>query len=77
MRAADRAWLTLFAFVVAYEASAAIRADWELLSEAADRHRRNHPVLTHTTVAYLSGHLLRRWPSRFDPLHLLAERLAR
>lgn len=77
MRPADRAWLALFVFVVAYEAAAALRHDWELLSEAADRHRQDRPVLTHATVLYFAGHLLRRWPARLDPLHQLAERLAR
>jgi hypothetical protein len=42
------------------------------LSEAADRHREKHPILTHLGVIYLAGHLLRRWPPRLDPLHRLA-----
>lgn len=77
MKPADRAWLALLVFVVAYEAAAAVQSDWELLSEAADRHRRKRPVLTHLAVVYMAGHLLRRWPARLDPLHVLAERLAR
>lgn len=72
MKAADRAWVTLACGVAAYEVAALVRPDWELLSEAADRHRRNHPVATHLTVLYLAGHLLRRWPQRFDPLHRIA-----
>lgn len=74
MRPADWAWVGLFAAVVAYEVRAATLEDWELLSEAADRYRHRHPVLTHLTVIYLGGHLLRRWPRRFDPLHRLANR---
>ena len=75
MRHADYAWLTLAAAVLGYEIAAATRRDWELLSEAADRHRRRHPVATHLAVIYLAGHLLRRWPARIDPLHRLATRL--
>jgi len=77
MRPADRAWLILFSAVVVYEAAAAARSDWELLSEAADRHRQQRPVLTHLTVGYIAGHLLRRWPRKLDPLHRVAERLGR
>lgn len=71
MKPADRAWLTLAAGVLAYEIAASLR-QWELLSEAADRYRRQRPIATHATVLYLAGHLLRRWPQRLDPLHLLA-----
>lgn len=71
MRPADRAWLALAAAVTAYEI-AACRKGWELLSEAADRHRAAHPVAVHTLIAYLSGHLSRHWPARIDPLHRLA-----
>ena len=74
MRPADRAWLTLAAGVFAYEVVAGLMR-WELLSEAADRYRRHRPVLTHATVLYLAGHLLRRWPRPIDPLHQIAARL--
>ena len=74
-RPADLAWIGLAAAVFGYEVVAAAKKDWELLSEAADRYRAGHPVLTHLTVAYLAGHLIRRWPRRCDPLHLLAARL--
>lgn len=76
MRPADKAWIALAVGVAAYELTAALRR-WELLSEAADRYRRRNPILTHTTVLYLAGHLLRRWPQRFDPLHQFASRIAR
>lgn len=72
MKPADKAWLGLAVAVFCYEIGAATRPDWELLSEAADRYRRRHPVLIHVAVIYLAGHLLRRWPARYDPLHRLA-----
>jgi hypothetical protein len=78
VKPADRAWLAIGAGVLAYELTAGRRrGDWELLSEAADRYRRRRPILTHATVLYLAGHLLRRWPSRADPLHQLARRIGR
>jgi hypothetical protein len=77
MKPADAAWVALALAVLGYEAAAATRRDWELLSEAADRYRAGHPVLTHLTVAYLAGHLTRRWPSRLDPLHQLARLMRR
>lgn len=77
MRPADRAWLTIAAVVLAYEITAGKRRDWELLSEAADRYRRRHPIITHLGVLYLAGHLLRRWPRRLDPLHRLANLVGR
>lgn len=76
MRAADWGWLGVGAGVLAYEAHAA-RLDWELLSEAADRYRLRHPILTDLTICYLALHLLRAIPPRWDPLHLLAERVSR
>jgi hypothetical protein len=76
MKPADKAWVCLFVGVAVYELAAALRR-WELLSEAADRYRQRHPIATHSTVVYLAGHLLRRWPQRFDPLHRLASRLSR
>lgn len=74
MKPADRAWLAIGAGVLAYEGLASRRRhDWELLSEAADRYRSRHPVITHALVLYLAAHLLRRWPQRLDPLHRLAD----
>jgi len=75
MKPADYAWIALAAAVLGYEIAAASRRDWELLSEAADRHRRSHPIATHLAVIYIGGHLLRRWPARIDPLHRMAIRL--
>ena len=76
MRPGDYAWLAQAAAVLGYEIAAATRRDWDLLSEAADRYRAGHPVITHLTVVYLAGHLTRRWPARVDPLHRMARRLA-
>jgi hypothetical protein len=73
VKPADAAWVALALAVLGYEAAAATRKDWELLSEAADRYRAGHPVITHLTVFYLAGHLTRRWPRRLDPLHQLAQ----
>jgi len=73
----DIAWVGIGLGVLAYELAAATRRDWELLSEAADRYRAGHPVLTHLTVAYVAGHLLRRWPRRADPLSWLAAQVGR
>lgn len=68
MRAADIAWVSVAAAVIAYEA---LTRD-ELLSEAVDRYRRRHPWIVSTTIVYVAGHLLRCWPKRFDPLHQMA-----
>lgn len=71
MRAADFGWIGVAAGVLAYELHAA-RLDWELLSEACDRYRRRHPILTDATIFYLALHLLRAIPHRIDPLHRFA-----
>lgn len=76
MKAADWAWMGVAAGVVAYEIRAA-RLDWELLSEAADRYRRAHPIATDATICYLALHLLRAIPPRWDPLHRLATIISR
>lgn len=76
MNPADFAWLALAAAVLCYEITAATRRDWELLSEAADRYRAGHPVITHLTVFYLAAHLTRLLPKRIDPLHRIAAKLA-
>lgn len=72
MRAADKGWLALAVGVLAYEAKAATRLEWELLSEAIDRYRRRHPYLTDATIFYIALHLLRAIPNRIDPLHVVA-----
>lgn len=74
MKPADYAWVGLAAAVVGYEITAAVRRDWELLSEAVDRYRAGAPIATHLAVIYMAGHLLRRWPARWDPLHQMAAR---
>lgn len=77
MKPASAAWLGVLVAVVAYEALAATRQEWELMSEAVDRYRRRHPVLVHLAVSYLAGHLTRTWPERLDPLHRLTRRASR
>lgn len=76
MRPADRAWLAIAFGVTAYEIVACRRPGWELLSQAADRHRASHPVIVHAAAVYLACHLTRKWPQKVDPLHRLASRLS-
>lgn len=68
-RPADWAWIALAVGVLTYELAA---RPGELLSEGVDRYRNRHPVLTAGVIVYLALHLLRVWPSRFDPLHRIA-----
>lgn len=74
MRHGDLAWLALAALILAYEALA---PENELLSEAMDRYRQQHPVITTCGIALVAGHLARWLPARIDPLHQLAVRIAR
>lgn len=74
MRHSDVAWLSLAAAILAYEIAA---PRGELLSEAVDRYRSRHPLITLGAIAYLTGHLARLWPRRVDPLHRLAGRVGR
>ena len=76
MRAADWGWAVVAAAVAVYEV-AALGREWELLSEACDRYRARHPVAVGAAVCYLAGHLLRVWPRRVDPLHVIAGRARR
>ena len=71
MRHGDYAWLALAAAILAYEAAA---PRGELLSEACDRYRQRHPIITLGVIAYLAAHLARLIPRRVDPLHRLATR---
>lgn len=71
---ADWAWISVGVAVLAYEAIAA-RREWELLSEACDRYRQNHPVLTVGAVGYLAAHLTRLIPKPLDPLHVVAAKV--
>ena len=72
MRHGDSAWLCLAVGVAVYEAFC---PPGELLSEAADRYRERHTILTDALIVYVAAHLLRRWPTRFDPLHQMAVKL--
>ena len=69
MRPADWAWTALAAAVLGYELAA---RPGELLSEGVHRYKQKHPILTSSVIVYLALHLLRLWPSRFDPLHRIA-----
>lgn len=71
MRHGDWAWLSIAVAVLGYEIAA---PRGELLSEAVDRYRRHHPVLTNAVVLYLACHLTRLIPQRIDPLHQMAVR---
>lgn len=71
MKPADRAWIAAAIMVTAYEITAC-KLRWELLSEAVDRYRRHHPVVTDCAIGVIALHLLRRCPPRLDPLTILA-----
>lgn len=68
----DYAWLCIAAGVGVYEA---FSPPGELLSEAADRYRSRHPILTDALIVYVAAHLLRLWPARIDPLTRLAVKI--
>lgn len=70
MKHSDYAWLTICGGVCAYEAYAAFYQA-ELLSEACDRYRQKHPILTVGAILFLAAHLARIIPRRVDPLHRL------
>ena len=74
MSHSDWAWIALAAAVLGYEI---IAPPGQLLSHAAARYRRAHPILTDVTIAYFALHLAQRWPARIDPLHRIAERLGK
>ncbi len=63
MRPADRAWLTLGAAVLAWDAFCP--AD-EMLSEASARYAAARPVLSRLAIAYTAGHLMHVWPEEVD-----------
>lgn len=77
LKPADIAWVAVGVTVLAYEAVAAGRRDYELLSEAMDRYRQTHPIAVNLTIFYLAGHLSRVIPRRIDPIHHLADRVNR
>jgi hypothetical protein len=74
MKHGDWAWCAIMAGVIAYEIKAPTN---ELLSQACDRYRKRHPVLTNLAIVYVAAHLMRRWPSQIDPLHQLTARMGR
>jgi hypothetical protein len=74
MKHGDAAWAAIGLAVLVYELSA---PPGQLLSEAVDKYRDRHPVLTNSVIVLLAGHLLRIWPRHIDPLHQLAVRVNR
>jgi hypothetical protein len=74
VRPADRAWLALAAGVVAWDVGC---PRGELLSEASARYTKARPVLWPIVVAYVAGHLVHVWPTRCDPLSVLARSFGR
>jgi hypothetical protein len=73
MRPADRAWIVLATGVIAYEA---LCPRGELLSEASARYTKA-TVAWPLVVIYVAGHLVHIWPTRCDPLSVLARSLGR
>ena len=74
MKHGDAAWAAIGLAVLVYELSA---PPGQLLSEAVDKYRDRHPILTNSLILFLAGHLLRIWPRPIDPLHQLAVRANR
>ena len=74
MKHGDAAWAAIGLAVLVYELCA---PPGQLLSEAVDKYRIRHPILTNSLIVFLAGHLLRIWPRHIDPLHQLAVRANR
>jgi hypothetical protein len=74
MKPADWAWLSIAAGVISYEAVAA-KKDWDYLSEAMDKYRKNHPWVIYGCIGYLSAHLTRIIPRSLDPLHVVTQKI--
>lgn len=72
MRPSDRAWLTLAAGVLAWDA---LCPPGEMLSEASSRYTAAHRVLWPAAILYTAGHLMHVWPAKVD-FFTLAARLA-
>jgi hypothetical protein len=68
LRQADRAWIVLGVYVVAYD----VLADTEqTLSEGADRYMLKHPWLTRGVALAVAGHVCNLLPDRYDVIHRL------
>jgi hypothetical protein len=74
MQHGDAAWAGIGLGVLAYELLA---PPGQLLSEAVDKYRIGHPIITNGVIVFLACHLLRIWPPRIDPLHQIALRARR
>lgn len=68
MSPADRAWIALGAYVVAYDVLACPE---QTLSEGADRYMLTHPWTTRAVALAVAGHVCNLLPSRCDPIHLM------
>ena len=66
MRAADRAWVGLAGYVLAYNLLA---PDGEMLSEGADRYQERRPWLTRAAITLVAVHLSNGVPAAVDPVH--------
>lgn len=68
MKAADRAWIGLAAYVVAYDL---VASPEQTLSDGADRYMLSHPWITRAVAAAVAGHVCNLVPDRFDVIHQL------
>jgi hypothetical protein len=69
MRAGDKAWLAIGAWVIVWDVVAPPK---QMLSERSMRYRETHPVMWCGLVVYVAGHLMHVWPHQADPLTRLA-----
>lgn len=74
MKPGDWAWVSLGTGIFIYEIAC---PRGELLSEACDRYRNAHPLLTYAGIIYVAAHLARIIPEQVDPLTRLADWLGR
>jgi hypothetical protein len=65
---ADRAWIALAVYVVAYDVLAGPE---QTLSEGADRYMLKHPWTTRGVAFAVAAHVCNLMPARFDVIHLL------
>lgn len=63
-------------YVAGYDLSA-IRRGKPTLSAAYHSALLSHPIPTLAVTVYVVAHLMKRWPSRYDPLSLIAARVGR
>lgn len=68
LKAADRAWIALAAYVITYDL---VASPEQTLSEGADRYMLTHPWTTRAIAAAVAAHVCNAIPAQFDPIHLL------